>query len=131
VLRAFAISTTALAFAAAGCSGECDGVYHCPPAVNGEVAPLDGGATVSNVRTDPPCKAFPDPISPGSLVVQFNGTIPDGTTRTCVIRAKTSDGSEVEASVSFQPLPCCGSNTSLGGPVAFKPAGGGADAAQD
>jgi hypothetical protein len=99
--------------------GGCRGIVNCPASVIGEVIfPSESAASFTRVSADPPCRAF---LADGEVNVVVDGTIAPGTTTTCRVHGTLRDGTEVVASVSFQPLTgCCSSlSTAIDSPALF------------
>jgi len=119
---AVAIGAAALASSQTGC-GNCTGTYNCPAALYGEVnIPADLPAPITKITADEPCTAVRLDSSPTApVLVSVKGTIDANRTVTCHVHAQLSDGTQLAASVSFQPLVGCCSNlsTAIDGPATF------------
>ena len=119
-----ALLAGAIALLPSGC-GPCQGTYGCPAAIIAQVD-LPSGVTgpLATMWVGAPCKAaYPDGDSTGSLLVWIDQSIPQGTTKTCRVHGTLSDGTELVASVSYEPLTgCCSDlNTAIETPVTFAP----------
>jgi hypothetical protein len=82
--------------------------YSCPPEGGAQVlVPANLPAPISSLTADPPCSIGSQSPYTGSRIY---ADILGERTGTCNVRAVLSNGAVMTASVSFQPLMCCGSS---------------------
>ena len=96
-----------VAMASSGCdNNRCSGVRRCPLGGGTVVVPSNLTAPVMSVTADAPCSIGSQPPYTRTIFVNIAGE----RTGTCSVQATLSDGTQLAAALSFQPLTCCGSS---------------------
>jgi hypothetical protein len=111
------VLATALAALAAGCSSNCS-TYNCPYPNNAAVLlPAGFSAPLVSVAASPPCSTdFSAGDFEGALVVRVTGS----SAVTCRVDGTLGDGTQLEATITFQTTPCCTSLTPVNAYVPFE-----------
>lgn len=94
------------------CSAKCSGVYNCPDiATYDTFAPAGLNSPLVEVSADLPCHASLEPVGDAGSAVTVDGGLPIKPV-TCHVHGTLSDGTRVEATVTFRLNDdCCGTFT--------------------
>jgi len=115
---AVALVGALVALSSGGCD-DCSGSYNCP---NGETIiklPANLSSPVANVTATAPCMYdSSQPAADPDIGILIAGE----RTGTCTVHVTLADGSELQATFSFEPLKCCGSSVASD-PVTLSAAG--------